>query len=292
MKRILAVRQATAPCSTSRRTFLHLTAIAGGGLIAGFHLPGAVGDAAAQTTVAGSVQPNAFVRITADNRVTVILGHTEIGQGVATVVPMLVAEEMDADWKRVRWEQAPVAPAYQNPMLHQQLTGSSLTTVAQYGPQRKAGAALREVLVAAAAKRWKVDRWTLRTDTGRVIHTASNRSATYGELAADAVGIAPPANPKLKDPKTFKIIGQPLPRIDTQSEVDGSGKFGMDAHIPGMLIALLAKPPLLGGKVSSFDATKARSMPNAVGVYEAPQGVAVVAKDFWSAKRARDALVL
>jgi isoquinoline 1-oxidoreductase subunit beta len=294
MKRILdtLANSTMATCGVTRRTFLQLSAIAGGGLMVGLHVPGVVAEAGAQTTATGSVQPNPFVRITADNWVTVITGHTEMGQGVATVIPMLVAEEMDADWKRVRWEQAPVSPDYQNPLLHQQLTGSSLTTVAQYEPQRKAGAAVREVLIVAAAKRWNVEPSTLRTDTGRVIHTASHRSATYGELAADAVGITPPANPKLKDPKTFKIIGQPLPRIDTAVKVDGSGKFGMDAHIPGMLTALLARPPLFGGKVASFDATKAKSMPNVVGVYETPQGIAVVAKDFWSAKRARDALVL
>ncbi|MGY4664735.1 isoquinoline 1-oxidoreductase beta subunit [Pseudomonas chlororaphis] len=294
MKRILdtfGTKHSASVTGLSRRHFLQLSAIAGGGIMVGFHLPEVMAGTPVQMPHK-TVQPNAFVRITADNWITVIVGHTEMGQGVTTIIPMLVAEEMDADWQRVRWEQAPTAPAYQNPLMHQQLTGGSLTTIAQYEPQRKAGAAVREVMLAAAAKRWHVDVSSLRTDTGRVIHDASDRSATYGELAVDAVGIEPPANPKLKDPKNFKIIGKPLRRIDAMTKVDGSGKFGMDAYVPGMLIAVLARPPLFGGKISHVDATVAKAMPNVVGVYETPQGVAVVAKDFWSAKRARDALVL
>ncbi|MBF5005313.1 xanthine dehydrogenase family protein molybdopterin-binding subunit [Diaphorobacter caeni] len=300
MKRILVnalaaqAEQTTraAPSSEARRDFLRLSALAGGGLLAGFYLPTLGNEAEAQTTAGASpaFQPNAFVRITPDDVVTVIVGHTEMGQGVATVLPMLVAEEMDADWSRVRWEQAPTDKAYQHPIMHQQLTGGSLTTIAQYEPQRKAGAAVREVLIAAAARKWGVDASTLRTEKGRVLHAASKRSATYGELASDAAGIAVPANPQLKDAKDFKIIGQSPRRLDARAKVDGSGLFGIDMQVPGMLTALLARPPYFGGKVARCDKAAALALPNVVGVYDVPEGVAVVAKDYWSASQARQAL--
>jgi len=272
-----------------RRSLLQLSAVAGGGLLAGFCLSVTMRRANAQAVV---LQPNAFVRITPDNIVTVIVGHTEMGQGVTTALPMLVAEELDADWSRVRWEQSPTDPVYANPLMHTQVTGNSFTTVAQYEPQRRAGAAVRAVLVQAAAKRWQVDPASLRTETGRVIHAASQRSASYGELAGEAAGITPPANPPLKDPKDFKIIGQPLRRLDAAAKSDGSARFGMDVQLPGMLTALVARPPLFGGKVIDFDATKTQAMAGVVGVHQIPEGIVVVAKDFWSAKRGRDALVL
>ncbi|MDC6166668.1 xanthine dehydrogenase family protein molybdopterin-binding subunit [Paucibacter sp. XJ19-41] len=287
---------AAATTATTRRGFLQLSALAGGGLLAGYVMPAAIPgmmrSASAQAAATGALQPNAFVRITPDNIVTVIVGHTEMGQGVATAIPMLVAEELDADWSRVRWEQSPTDPAYANPLLHQQLTGGSVTTPAQYEPQRRAGAAVRAVLMQAAARRWQVEPASLRTENSRVIHAASQRSASYGELASEAVGIAPPAAPALKDPKDFKIIGKPVRRLDAWPKVDGSAKFGMDVQIPGMLTALIARPPLFGGKFARYDATATRAVAGVVGVYEVPEGIAVVAKDFWSAKRGRDALML
>ncbi|CDG82170.1 xanthine dehydrogenase family protein molybdopterin-binding subunit [Janthinobacterium agaricidamnosum] len=274
-----------------RRGFLNITAALGGGLLAGWYMPGIMrGAQAAQADAA--MQPNAFVRITPDNWITVIVGHTEMGQGVSTVLPMLVAEELDADWRRVRWEQAPTAPAYAHPILHTQLTGGSLTTMAQYEPQRKAGAAVRAVLLAAAAKRWAVDPASLRTDTGKVIHQASGRSASYGELAGEAAGIAAPQQVTLKDPKDFKIIGKGLRRLDNAGKTNGSARFGMDVYLPGMLTALIARSPVFAGKLRSYDDSKARAVAGVVGVYQVPAGVAVVAKDFWSAKLGRDALVL
>lgn len=298
MKRILmnalAGQDVPSPANESRRDFLRLSALAGGGLLAGFYLPGASGDAFAQiaSEAPPAFQPNAFVRITPDNKVTVIVGHTEMGQGVATVLPMLVAEELDADWGNVRWEQAPTDKAYQHPIMHQQLTGGSLTTIAQYEPQRRAGAAVREVLLLAAAKKWGVGVDALITERGRVLHVASNRTATYGELASDAAGIAVPTNPRLKDPKDFKIIGKSPRRLDAGTKVNGSGQFGIDVTVPGMLTALLARPPLFGGRVVQFDKTAATAIAGVVGVYDVPEGVAVVAKDYWSAWRGRQALQL
>lgn len=279
------------PAATTRRSFLQLSAVAGGGLLAAYVMPGTMRGVNAQAT-ANALQPNAFVRITPDNIVTVIVGHTEMGQGVSTAIPMLVAEELDADWSLVRWEQSPTDPAYANPLLHQQLTGGSVTTPAQYEPQRRAGAAVRAVLMQAAARRWQVEPASLRTENSRVIHAASQRSASYGELASEAVGIAPPATPRLKDPKDFKIIGKPMRRLDARPKVDGSAKFGMDVQVPGMLTALIARAPLFGGKIASYDATATKAIAGVVGVYEVPEGIAVVARDFWSAKRGRDALVL
>jgi isoquinoline 1-oxidoreductase subunit beta len=205
---------------------------------------------------------------------------------------MLVAEELDADWNRVRWEQAPASPAYAHPIFHTQLTGGSLTIPAQYEPQRKAGAAVREMLVAAAAKRWGVDLASLRTESSRVIHPASNRRATYGDLASEAVGILVPDTARLKDPKDFQIIGKSLGRLDALPKTDGSATFGIDVYIPNMLTALVARPPVFRGKARGFDATKAEAVPGVVGVYEIPSGIAVVAKDFWAAKQGRDALVI
>jgi isoquinoline 1-oxidoreductase subunit beta len=277
----------------SRRGFLQVAAGVGGGLVAGWYLPGfGRGALAAPVEPSQALQPNAFVRITPDNWVTVIVGHSELGQGALTALPMLVAEELDADWNRVRWEQAPAAPAYAHPIFKTQVTGASLTTPAQYEPQRQAGAAVREMLVTAAARRWGVDPSSLRTESSRVIHSASNQSATYGELASEAVGMPVPDKPRLKDPKDFKIIGKSLPRLDGPAKVDGSAKFGLDVYVPNMLTALIARPPIFRGKARGFDATKAKAVPGVVGVYAVPSGVAIVAKDFWSAKQGRDALVI
>ncbi len=283
----------TAP---SRRTFLQIAAGAGGGLVAAFYLPPTPRFAQAAATQAAStgtaLQPNVFVRVTPDNWVTVVIGHTEMGQGASTVLPMMVAEELDADWQRVRWEQGPTAPEFAHPILHSQLTGGSLTTPAQFMPQRQAGAAVRAVLVAAAAKRWNVDAATLRTERSRVIDTKGSRSASYGELAAEAVGLPVPEKPVLKDPKHFTIIGKPLPRLDGPAKADGSAIFGIDVYVPNMLTAVVAHAPLFGGKARGFDATKTKAVPGVVQVVEIPTGIAVVAKDFWAAKKGRDVLTV
>ncbi|WP_211444405.1 xanthine dehydrogenase family protein molybdopterin-binding subunit [Collimonas humicola] len=277
----------------SRRGFLQVGALVGGGLLVGWHISATMRGAMAAAPAAGAaLQPNAFVRITPDNLVTVIVGHTEMGQGVSTALPMLVAEELDADWNLVRWEQSPTAPAYAHPIMHTQLTGGSITTMAQYEPQRRAGAAVRAILLAAAAKRWNVDSGSLHTDKSRVLHAASGRSASYGELASEAAGLAVPDNVALKDPRNFKIIGRPVRRLDGKTKSDGSAKFGMDVMLPGMLTALIARPPIFKGKVRSFDAGKARQVAGVLGVYQVPAGIVVVAKDFWAAKLGRDALVI
>lgn len=281
------------PSATGRRAFLQLLAVSGGGLLVG--LGGlAAADAEAQQPSAGAapLQASPFVRLSPDGTVTIIIGSVEMGQGAATVMPMLVAEELDADWSQVRWEQAPTDKAYQNPLMHQQVTGGSLTVIGQFEPHRRAGAAVRELLVAAAAKRWGVAPDSLRTERGRVLHAASGRSAGYGELLGEAAGLPLPTNPRLKDPKDFRIIGRSTLRLDAVDKSNGSARFGIDAQVPGMLTALIARPPLFGGKVARFDAAAAQAMPNVVGIHAVPEGVAVVAKDYWSAWRAREALRL
>lgn len=281
----------SAPIAT-RRTFLQVTGLAGGGLLAGFFLPPASRFAnAAQASVPNPpFHPNAFVKITPDNWVTVVVGSSEMGQGSHTALPMMLAEELDADWSRVRYEQSPTDPAYNNPAFGAMITGGSMTTPGQWEPQRKAGAAVREMLVAAAARKWSVEPASLTTRNGKVTHAASKRSATYGELCADAASLPVPKEPKLKDPKTFTLIGTSPKRLDAREKVDGTARFGIDVYVPNMLTAVIARPPQFGGKARSFDAAKAKAVLGVVGVYETSRGIAVAAKDFWSAKKGRDAL--
>ena len=267
----------------TRREFLEASGATA--LIVGFALPGALRAAAAAATF----QPNAYLRITPDNRVTVVVGSSEMGQGVLTAIPMLVAEELDADWSKVGFEQAPVDKAFVNPMFGMQATGGSTTVRANWEPMRKAGAAAREMLVAAAAEQWNVDRSTLRTDRGQVV-SADGRTASYGSLVGAAARQPVPANPKLKDAKEFTILGKPVKRLDTPGKVLGTAKFGIDAHVPGMLVALMARAPLPGAKAASVNDVKARAVKGVSQVIQIPSGVAVLADGYWAAKKGRDAL--
>jgi isoquinoline 1-oxidoreductase beta subunit len=268
----------------SRRTFLKSS-----GLIIGFTLPAAVRLAEAATPAA--FNPNAYLRVGADGSVTVIVGLSEMGQGVHTAIPQLVAEELDADWSRVRVEQAPADEAFANPVFHTQATGGSTSVNGHWEPMRKAGAAAREMLVAAAAQAWKVDPSECRTENGAVTH-ASGRKLSYGKLVAAAAKQPVPKEPKLKSTADFRIIGQPMRRLDTPHKVNGSGKYGMDVRLPGMLTAVMARPPLPGGKAISVDDSKARKVRGVRQVIQIPQGVAVLADGYWAAKQGRDALAI
>ena len=271
--------------SASRREFLQVSALAGGGLLIGFALPGASRLAFA----AGEFKPNAFIRITSDNRVTVICGLSEMGQGVHTAIPMLVAEELEADWSRIKVEQAPADPAFANPFLGFQATGGSSSVRANWEPMRKAGAAAREMLIGAAAATWKADRADCRAEKSVVLHK-SGKKLSYGQLAAKAAEQPVPKEIKLKDAKQFKIIGKAVKRLDTPAKVNGSAVFGMDVRVPGMLTAVVARPPVAGGKVASFNADKAKAMPGVKHVVQIGSGVAVVADGYWNARQGRDAL--
>jgi isoquinoline 1-oxidoreductase subunit beta len=234
--------------------------------------------------------PNAFVRIGTDGVVTVIVNHSEMGQGVYTALPMLVAEELDADWSTVRVEAAPVDPAYNHTLWGMQATGGSTSTWTEWDRLRQAGAVARAMLIAAAAETWQVDPASCRTEKGQVRHEATGRQLSYGQLAEKASGLRPPQKVGLKDPGNFTLIGQPTKRLDTPEKLDGTGIYGLDVTVPGMLIALIARSPVFGGKVKSFAADRALAIPGVRHVVQIERGIAVVADGFWPAKRGREAL--
>jgi isoquinoline 1-oxidoreductase beta subunit len=281
--------------TTTRRDFLKGSAAATGALVIGFTLPAATRFADAATTAAGTgsaFAPNAFLRIAANGEVTVVSGFSEMGQGVHTGIASLVAEELDADWKNVRLEQAPVDKAYVNPVFGMQATGGSSSIRGSYLPMRKAGAAARQMLVSAAAARWGVEAAACRTEDGRVL-TADGRSLAYGELVDAASKLPVPQDPPLKDPKDFRIVGKSVAnRLDTARKVDGTAQFGLDVKLPGLLTAVMAHAPVPGAKVVSVDDAAAKAVPGVRKVVQIPQGVAVLADGYWPALKGRDALVV
>jgi isoquinoline 1-oxidoreductase beta subunit len=276
----------TAAAEVSRRDFLKTGSATA--LMIGFALRSAAGRALASDTAA-VFSPNAYLRITPDNRVTVVCGSSEMGQGVLTAIPMLLAEELDADWSTVRVEQAPVDKAYNNPMFGMQATGGSTTVRAHWEPLRKAGAAAREMLMTAAAQQWQLDAASLRTKNGRVI-APDGRALSYGALVAAASRQAVPANPKLKDSKNFTLLGTPVKRLDTPAKVNGTAKFGLDVHLPGLLVAVMARAPMPGAKPASVNETAAKAVKGVRQIITIPSGVAVLADGYWAAKKGRDAL--
>ena len=273
----------------TRREFLQAGAVASTGLVIAFVIPGARRFAFAQATEGPSdIAPNAFLRIARDGVVTVLLSHSEMGQGVWTALPMLVAEELDVDASGIRVEHAPAAPAYAHAVFGLPMTGGSSSTWSEFDRYRKAGATARALLVAAAAKRFGVPASACRTENGFVV--AGEQRASYGDLVQDAASLPVPKDAPLKDAKDWKVIGKPTKRLDSQVKVDGRAQFGMDVQFPGLLTALVARPPVFGGSVASFDATAAKAVPGVRHVVQVPSGVAVVADHFWAAKTGRDAL--
>jgi len=232
--------------------------------------------------------PNAFLRIGEDDSVTVLLAHSEMGQGVWTTLPMLLAEELECDWSKIRVETAPAAPVYAHTGFGAQMTGGSSSTYSEVDRYRQVGAMAREMLVAAAAAEWKVDPKTCRAENGFVISGA--RRASFGSLAKAAQAQRPPASVKLKDRKDWKILGKPTRRLDSPQKVTGKAQFGIDVQVPGMKTALVERSPVFGGKVRAFRAEKARAVPGVRAVVEVPSGVAVVADHFWAARLGREAL--
>ncbi|WP_372522123.1 molybdopterin cofactor-binding domain-containing protein [Sulfuricaulis sp.] len=275
----------------NRREFLKVSAAAGGGLLIGLYLPGRLEAGTNQAAV--EFTPNAFLRIAPDNTVTVIVKHLEMGQGVYTGLPTIVADELDADWSQIRVESAPAdVTRYANLRWggKAQGTGGSTSIDNSWEQMRRAGATARAMLIAAAAQTWKVNARTLRAENGFVIDTQGKRRASYGELASLAATLTPPADVPLKTPKQWKLIGKHVPRIDSVDKSSGKAIYASDIRLPGMLTALVARPPLFGAKAKSFNAEAVKAMPGVNAVVAIPQGVAVVAADFWSAKLARDAL--
>ena len=249
------------------------------------------GGAPAQTP---AFVPNAFLRVGTDGSVTVIAKHVEMGQGAYTGIATIVAEELDADWERVRVESAPAdAKRYANLAFGtMQGTGGSSAMANSWLQLREAGAKARAVLVAAAAKQWHIAPSELVVDKGVVIHAATQRRATFASLVPAARSMAIPDKVVLKDPRDFKLIGQHVPRVDVPAKCDGSAQFTLDTAFPGMLVALLRRAPRFGATVQGFDGTAASAVPGVVKIVQVPRGIAVIANSFWAAKRGRDALVV
>lgn len=278
----------------NRREFLKASVTGGAGLILGFYLPASLGQAreikTAQRLADSTFAPNAFVRIGADDTVTIIAKHLEMGQGAYTGLATLVAEELDADWGKVKVEGAPAnTPLYKNLAWGAQGTGGSSAIANSYEQMRKAGATARAMLVAAAAEEWKVPAVQITVERGVIMHGA--RKARFGQLAQRAGTMAVPTDVRLKDPKDFHYIGKLTPpRKDSKAKCDGSARYTIDMKLPGMLTAVVAHPPRFGAKVKAFDAAKAKAVKGVVAVVQIPEGVAVLATHFWAAKLGRDAL--
>ena len=273
-----------------RRQLLASGLAAGAGLVIGLRLPRAAGAAADVAPAAAEL--NAFVRIGSDDTVTVLSKHVEFGQGTYTGLATLLAEELDADWATVRVVAAPAdVERYKNLFFGVQGTGGSTAMANSWEQMRRAGATARALLVAAAAATWSVPAAELSVAQGVVRHAASGRSARFGELAARAAELEPPAEVALKDPKQFVLVGrEDLPRVDVPEKSRGAARFALDFTLPGLRTALIARPPRFGARVRGFDASEARRVPGVVDVVQIPQGVAVLAEGFWAAKRGRDAL--
>jgi isoquinoline 1-oxidoreductase beta subunit len=273
-----------------RRSFLKLSATAAGGLVIGICLPARRGALAAAAPFA----PNAWLRIDADDRITFICPRNEMGQDVHTSLAMLVAEELEVTPAKLVIEQAPADPAYINTMVGGQLTGASTSVREAWLPLRKAAAATRMLVIAAAAATWKIDAATLRAADGKV-SAADGRSATYGALAATAASMPVPSDASivLKTPDKFRVIGSTTqPRLDTPAKVRGARIFGIDARQPGMVYAALAQCPVIGGTVTRFDDSKAKAIAGVRAVIDIGDGVAVVADHYWTARKARDVLTI
>lgn len=276
-----------------RRSFLKATIVAGGALVIGATLPfrsRAEERFNLPVDPAADFKPNAFIRIAPDGKVTVTVGQAEMGQGVLTSLPMIVADELEVDWKDVTYEHGPPGKEFINPALGGQITGGSASVKGFFEPLRKSAASVREMLIGAAAAQWGVAPETLRARNGEVFDPASKRTAKYGTLLEAAAKITPPSTPKLKDPKDFRYIGKSVKRLDSPEKVNGSGIFGIDVKVPGMLTATILRPAVIGGKVSSVDDTAAKAIKGVRNVVRLDSGVAVVADNYWAAKKGRDAL--
>ena len=272
--------------NTSRRSFLKTSAAVTGGLMLGFNLPGTPGEAMAAGTVH---TPNAWVHIADNNVITLLSARSEMGQGVYTSMPMLIAEELNVDISQIKVAAAPPGEIYINALLGGQLTGGSTSVREGWLKLRVAGAQVREMLITAAAARWSVDRDLVRADKGMVFGPKGLK-ASYGELAEAAARMPVPEKPPIKDPKDFKIVGKRTKRVDTPAKVNGTAEFGIDVKLPGMVYASLAQCPVIGGKVKSFDGAKAKASAGVIDVVQISDGVAVVASSWWQAKKARDLL--
>ncbi|WP_144155064.1 xanthine dehydrogenase family protein molybdopterin-binding subunit [Paraburkholderia sp. BCC1885] len=298
----------------SRRTFLKFSATvgaaAGGGLLLGFSLPvlsqgqnqeleqgpsgkSVVGGDASEPAPAGVFAPNAFIQIDTTGKVALVIPKVEMGQGVYTSIPMLIAEELEVPLDSVTVDHAPPnEKLFTDPLLGGQLTGGSTSIRYAWDPMRKAGATARVLLINAAAQQWQVDPATCHAQAGQVLHAASNRSIGYGQLVGIAAKLPAPQNVPLKDPKDFKLIGTSAKRLDSPEKVDGSAVFGLDVRLPDMVYAAISTCPVFGGTLGSVDDSAAKKIPGVRQVIKADNAVAVIGDHTWAAKRGLAALVI
>ena len=275
--------------TTSRRTLLKTATLAGGGLLLGLRLNGRV--RAADPEPAEPFAPNAFIRIDPNGTITVIMPHTEFGQGIYTSSAMLVAEELEVGLDQIQAQPAPPdLKTYMDPLLGDQATGGSTSTRSDWMRLRQAAATARIMLTAAAAQRWDVDPASCRVERGMVHHDPSSRALSFGELAADAATQPMPHDPKLKDPSQFKLIGTSAKRIDTPAKTNGTAIYGMDIRVPDMRIGTLAIAPVKGGKLTHADEAAARRVPGVHDIIRTDEAVAVIGDHMWAAKQGLDAL--
>jgi isoquinoline 1-oxidoreductase beta subunit len=279
--------------SHTRRDFLKTSGGAIAALAIGFHFGGRRA-LAATPGVPAELVPNAFVRIGADDTVTVIAKHLEMGQGAYTGLATILAEELDADWAHIRVESAPAdAKRYANLVFKtMQGTGGSSAMANSWQQLREAGASARALLVSAAAKQWHVPDSEIRVERGVIYHAASTHQARFGAFVKTAAALPMPSRVSLKDPSKFTLVGTRPPRVDVPAKCNGTAQFSLDVTMPDLLVALLARPPQFGATVATFDAAPALAVPGVVKVVQVPRGVAVVAKSFWAAKKGRDKLVV
>ena len=272
----------------NRRQFLKTSGTFGGGLLISFFIPVSAKRFAGKLPTDSLFVPNAYLNIAPDNTIKIILAHVEMGQGIWTTLPMLIAEELDCDWNKISVEHAPPGKPYLHTTYGVQITGGSSTTWSEFDRYRNAGATARALLVEAAAKKFNVAPSACRTEKGFVI--AGDKRASFGELAEAAGKLPAPATVTLKDKKDWQYLGKPTKRLDSKSKSNGEAKFGMDVHFPGMLIAVVAHAPVFGATVKSFDATAAKAVKGVHDVLQIPTGVAVIADHYWAAKQGRDVL--
>jgi isoquinoline 1-oxidoreductase beta subunit len=285
---------AVVPRSGLSRRHLLASGLAGGFVLA-FHLPARAVNEPVEPpdTTDGKFAPNAFIRIDNTGKTTLVMPQVEMGQGIYTAVAMILAEELDADFKQVTLEHAPPNDKlYGNPTFGMQVTGNSNSVRAFWKPLRNAGASARAMLVQAAAQQWQVEPASCTTSNGEVTHAASGRKLSYGELAGAAGQQTPPKDVALKDPNNFTLIGKPLKRFDTPDKTNGKAVYGIDAMLPGMKFATLKQSPVFGGRVISYDDSAAKKIPGVQKVIALNDLIAVIGDHMWAAKQGLDAVVV
>src|SRR3984893_12473732 len=274
--------------SMDRRSFLKTSAAGAAGLLVGFNFHGDMESLAAAPEA--PIVLNAWIHVGTNDLVTILIDKSEMGQSILTGLAMIAADELDCDWKKVRPEFAPADKVYFNPRFGVQGTGGSSGTPTSWNPLRKASATARAMLLEAAAKQWGVNASECAAENSTILHTATKRRLTYGSLADSAAKLPVPLNVPLKAPDQYRLIGKPTKRLDTPDKVNGSAQYGIAVRVPGMVYAVVARCPVFGGKVVSFDATKAKAIPGVKDVIQISNGVAVIADNTWTAMEGRRAL--